>query len=190
MSHVNGWVSDAPTPAQLKEFFAQIQSGRITKESLQDFLRGNKRIKIWKTIKIGGFQDANAIRRALLDKGVIISTVADDMLRNIPLVAEEEEVDLVALPGSEGVFQLAEDLGLELCPAEVGPRLREQYPDQPKGEHLVIAMRPVVMTVDPYSFHIARDGDYKMWLSSNYSINGDYFGCRSYQFIFRRPRAK
>ena len=35
-----GWASDAPTPAQLKEFFAQIASGRITKDGLQAFLRG------------------------------------------------------------------------------------------------------------------------------------------------------
>lgn len=39
-SHVTGWTSDYPTPAQLKEFFAQIESGRITKENLQKFLRG------------------------------------------------------------------------------------------------------------------------------------------------------
>jgi len=38
-SHTAGWASDSPTPAQLKEFFAQIGSGRITKEGLQGFLR-------------------------------------------------------------------------------------------------------------------------------------------------------
>src|SRR5262245_42250940 len=38
-SHAAGWASDAPTPAQLKEFFAQIESGRITKVRLQSFLR-------------------------------------------------------------------------------------------------------------------------------------------------------
>jgi hypothetical protein len=37
--HVTGWASDAPTPAQLKEFFAQVDSGRITKQRVQDFLR-------------------------------------------------------------------------------------------------------------------------------------------------------
>ena len=40
--HVAGWTSGSPTPAQLKEFFAQIESGRITKERLQAFLRGEK----------------------------------------------------------------------------------------------------------------------------------------------------
>lgn len=39
-SRAAGWASDSPTPAQLKELFAQIESGRITKTSLQQFLRG------------------------------------------------------------------------------------------------------------------------------------------------------
>ena len=38
-SHATGWASDAPTPAQLMELFAQIKSGRVTKQRLQDFLR-------------------------------------------------------------------------------------------------------------------------------------------------------
>lgn len=40
-SHVAGWTSESPTPAQLKEFFAQVKSGRITKDRLQGFLRGD-----------------------------------------------------------------------------------------------------------------------------------------------------
>ena len=40
MAHVAGWASNSPTPAQLKEFFAQVESGRITGESLQTFLQG------------------------------------------------------------------------------------------------------------------------------------------------------
>ncbi|MEX2054996.1 MAG: hypothetical protein WD972_02340 [Candidatus Andersenbacteria bacterium] len=38
-SHVAARASEQPTPAQLKELFAQIESGRITKTSLQRFLR-------------------------------------------------------------------------------------------------------------------------------------------------------
>ncbi|MEK7647123.1 MAG: hypothetical protein AAB378_01950 [Patescibacteria group bacterium] len=37
-SHAAGWGSDAPTPAQLKELFAQIESGRVTREKLQGWL--------------------------------------------------------------------------------------------------------------------------------------------------------
>ncbi len=41
-SHTTGWASDSPTPAQLKEFFSQLESGRITKRKLQGFLRSGQ----------------------------------------------------------------------------------------------------------------------------------------------------
>lgn len=41
-SHAAGWTSESPTPAQLKEFFAQVESGRITKGGFQSFLRGDR----------------------------------------------------------------------------------------------------------------------------------------------------
>lgn len=39
-SHATGWALDAPTPAQFKELFAQIESGKVTSARLQAFLRG------------------------------------------------------------------------------------------------------------------------------------------------------
>lgn len=39
-SHASAWASDAPTPAQFKEFFSQVDSGKVTKDRLQAFLRG------------------------------------------------------------------------------------------------------------------------------------------------------
>lgn len=38
-SHTAGRALDSPTPAQLKEFFSQIEKGKITKDGLQAFLR-------------------------------------------------------------------------------------------------------------------------------------------------------
>ncbi len=37
---ISGWASDAPTPAQLVEFFSQIKNGRITKKRLQELICG------------------------------------------------------------------------------------------------------------------------------------------------------
>jgi hypothetical protein len=39
-SRAAAWDTDSPSPAQLKEFFAQIERGRITHSRLQGFLRG------------------------------------------------------------------------------------------------------------------------------------------------------
>lgn len=41
VSHATGRGSGQPTPAQLKELFAQIESGRVNKGRLQEFLRGS-----------------------------------------------------------------------------------------------------------------------------------------------------
>jgi hypothetical protein len=41
------------------------------------------------------------------------------------------------------VYQRARQVGLELCPVEVGPQLRLDYRNQPLGETLDITMEPV-----------------------------------------------
>jgi hypothetical protein len=55
-SHATGCQSDIPTFAQIKELFAQIDSGRITKERMQDFLRAPspKAVTVWGAKEILG----------------------------------------------------------------------------------------------------------------------------------------
>jgi hypothetical protein len=44
-SHAAGWPSDSPTAAQLKEFFGQVEKGKITKDRFQAFLRGEPAVE-------------------------------------------------------------------------------------------------------------------------------------------------
>ena len=56
------------------------------------------------------------------------------------------------------------ELGFELCPNEIGPQLRLQYADQPKGEWLLIGMEPITVSDGHLLvFLVAHDGD-GQWL--------------------------
>src|SRR5262245_4163276 len=112
-------------------------------------------ISIWKTIVLGTFKNARALREALLAAHCRIGDLADEILYGPDIIVNRmRTVDLVVLSvaalgfGAEGasladIYARAGELGLELCPVEVAPQLRLQYLDQPLGEFLHIAMEPI-----------------------------------------------
>ena len=84
------------------------------------------------------------------------------------------------------IHNRAKELGLELCPAEVGPQLRLQYADQPRGEWLLIAMEPITDSVgDPRIFDVEL-GDFGRWLDGLCGDpDGFWFGSGRFVFVRR-----
>jgi len=140
--------------------------------ALKRFLRkenpwdGATTFPVWKTVTLGTFKDVKSLKKALEEKGFRIGDWAADVLnqRTFKLAKEETEVNLVRLSVKELGFPRgapygeicakAQELGLNLCPAEVGPALRYQYPDQPTGEWLTVAMEPLAVSDGrPSVFH-------------------------------------
>lgn len=160
----------------------------------------NKEFEIWKTIKLGtGLKTADDFRKALESNGFGISDWTNDILKKAAFTVafKETEIDLVKVTVAElgfkeatrsnRIYKRAIEIGLELCPAEVGPQLRLQYPDQPKEEYLLIGMEPIPMCGDfPYVFALRCDDSR---LSLGYSWDNPIeFWNLYYCWVFVSPR--
>jgi hypothetical protein len=110
---------------------------------------------VWKRVTLGTYKGVNALRAALDAARVRVGDSADEILGRPGFAFSQTrtDVDLVVVSLAElgfndstslaDIYRRAGELGLELCPAEVAPLLRLQYADQPIGEFLNVAMRPV-----------------------------------------------
>ena len=101
LSQTAGWASDSPTPAQLKELFAQIGSGRITRDRLQGFLRGTDQAEgDWFS-----FTTTTATLRQLRDRNPDVFYAGNDWWFNQPFAnkkgkASKLQIRTSAVPGS------------------------------------------------------------------------------------------
>ena len=158
---------------------------------------------IWKTITIGQYKGANAIRAAIdaAPCPVAIGDQADEILGRpaFPFSRMKVDVDLLVISvaelgfGPDGaalrdIYARAGTFGLELCPPEVGPILRLNYLDQPLGEFLHVAMRPVA-TYDGelVDFTLGNGGTALLLIGGD--ARPDFVLTGAVRVIFMRPRA-
>lgn len=147
--------------------------------------------KTWKTITLGTVQlkTEDDLRRALEQGGYefhtwgknIFLTYSGSDSPEFTVVAKETTIELINVSAQElglkhaslrrDIYKRARELGLNLCPAEVGPQLRLQYGNQPFGETLSIAMEPVGSEDSTSIFELGHGGlGDGQWLL----VNSDY----------------
>ncbi len=155
---MQGWIEN---PKSLKKFL----KGLCPPETTPTF-------PTWKTIALGIHKSADEYRKALKVNGFKIGDWANDILGKPAFTASdtETEIELVKMTVAElgfkegttrkDVYERAIELGLKLCPNEVGPALRLQYTDQPMGEWLLIAMDSITDSNGNLDvFHTERNSD-------------------------------
>jgi hypothetical protein len=113
------------------------------------------RFHVWRTTTVGSQRGVDSYRDALEAAKMKIGDAADEILGRpaFQYTKQKTQVELTLVSAAElgvasqsplaDVYQRATQLGLVLCPPEVGPQLRLDYRDQPLGESLLIAMEPV-----------------------------------------------
>src|SRR5262245_12257575 len=132
----NLWTSGMPSH-RTSQHSARSRAGRLSTKPAH--------FQIWRTITLGTYKGVDAYRDAL-----------DSARIKLGLSADRRESDESSL---SDVYERARRVGLELCPAEVGPQLRLEYRNQPLGEALDIAMEPVALySGDPTILTLANWG--------------------------------
>lgn len=142
--------------------------------------------------KIGG-KTKEELERELEEKSITVGTYAKQLLDSPDFTTSKniEDIDLVCLTvgdlgfssgaTTDEIYKRAEDLGLELCPAEVGPQLRLSYSGD---EYLRIAMKQITDRGGrPSVFSLDRDGD-GLWLGTSDAEPSRRWGADD-EFVFR-----
>jgi len=161
---------------------------------------GGAALRVWKTITLGEFANSFTLRNALDAAGCGIGDLAEEILGRpaFTLSSTQTDVDLVVVSPAElglsgesasliDIYSRAEQFGLGLAPAEVGPALRLHYFDQPLGEFLHVGMKPITTWKgEPGIFVVTNGGAGLILIGQN--GNADTQMPASSAFLFVRPR--
>jgi hypothetical protein len=155
--------------------------------------------QIWRTITLGTYKGVDAYRDALDLARIKVGDAADEILGRpaFPYATTKTDVELAVLSAADlgvesdqsslaEVYKRARQAGLELCPAEVGPQLRLDYRNQPRGEALGIAMEPVATYGgEPTILTLANWGTGLLLIGRDGRSESMVF--RKYRFVFALP---
>lgn len=138
--------------------------------------------KVLKSIKLGiGANSGWELRSELLQKGIEVVGRAKELLEDKDFVVAKRETTIQLIVISvedlglenggryDDICLRINELGLMLCPAEVGPQLRLQYPEQPQDEWLTILMKPLCGDDVNYRVFVVDNRQGRKTLSTRYA---------------------
>ncbi len=146
-------------PANLEHVYTSFPESKIRRE----------------TVEIGG-KSVGQLEREMEQAGIHVYDYAKDMLhsKDFTTLPTPINIDTVRLKvadlgfsssaTTDQIYAKAKELGLELCPAEVGPHKRLKDTNQPMGDWEYIAMKQITDRLGrPVVFRLARRED-GLWL--------------------------
>lgn len=162
-----------------------------------------KNWRIWRNVKLGTFSDIDSLVADLARSECELNTEAWVLLKKITLARMFREIEITLVtPESLGfkngatlrqILERAIEMGLELCPEELGPRLALDCLGQPLKEPVLIAMDPIANSRHTLSiFMLERDLDYDesrevLWLKAEFGEldTGEYYPDDKFVFVTR-----
>ncbi len=135
--------------------------------------------------------------KEITDKGMQITDYTKDLLSKVETLKNNENINLVSFSVAslgfpngatlQEIYNKANELGLDLCPPQVGPEIRLSYTDQPNGDYLVIAMNSIAdRDGNPFLFSVSHS-DSELYLSHNYGEpDSKYLSYSRFVFSLRK----
>jgi len=132
-------------------------------------------------------------KQAILDRGFRIHGRVEEILQKISFSKERKEYNLVSFSvknlgfprgaNTKQIYDKAEELGLEICPPEVGPLLLLNYLDQLSDEYLRISMKAIEdSNGDAQLFYVGHDGGAR-YINTNWGDLDHSWGAGN-RFVF------
>ncbi len=197
----------AHVPSQINEhtkaYVGQLEPGIFQKlpETLEHVYTSFPDKKIRREeVEIGGKSKEQLISE-METAGINISDYAKSMIENPDFVTgKPEQATLIRLTvadlgfksnaTTDQIYKRAEELGLELCPADTGPNYRLKYKNQPLGEYFYIGMKQITDSDgDPDVFKLVRYVD-GLWLDGAWAgPGGGWRPDRKFAFRLRKVEA-
>lgn len=139
-------------------------------------------------------QSAEDVKNRIIQRGMWCSGRADYLLTKTKFSKQAEKYSLVRFTAKElgltnapltyEIYKKAEESGLELCPAELGPQLRLQYEG---SERMWIAMNQIVSRSGvPLTFYLSSNGARLELDEMQPSRDRGWISDRKFVFRFRR----
>ncbi|MDP3785423.1 MAG: hypothetical protein Q8R12_05210, partial [bacterium] len=197
----------AHVPSQINEntraYVGQLEPGIFQRlpENLEHVYTSFPDKKIRReNVEIGG-KSAEQLISEMEAAGINISDYAKSMLKNREFVPGKnpEEATLIRLTvadlgfkssaTTDQIYERAQILGLELCPADTGPNYRLKYQNQPLGEWIYMGMKQITVSGGyPSVFELERYGD-GLWLHDSWAKPGREW-YPHVKFVFRLRKSE
>jgi hypothetical protein len=119
------------------------------------------------SVTLGTHKTIDKLRKAIQSAGIrIFGDDTNNILTQVSISPTKVQLDVVIVTGADlgfvypvsrvSLYARALEMGLQLCPAEVGPQLRLQYPTSIQG-NLCIAMEPITSRHPHYWMELVFD---------------------------------
>lgn len=151
-------------PDFIPELYAHIDRRAAIREASLPF----EQRQPWKILPLGTHKSPADFAAALEKNENKLSTWGRDVLNKTPLATTLSKIKIWKVQLSElglkhnctttQIWEAAARCGFVKLSAEVGPQLRDEYTDQPKGEWIRVGMEPITASGGrPSVFFVARD---------------------------------